>query len=208
MQVSITGTHVQQVTPSPMPALSLIITPTTALADLSVDRTLTIQGSGLDSVKQVILSGGTPPTTIKASLKPLPNAKTTVIDPNVANLVIAATPGASAGTYKIAFVLADGKSVDTGQTVAITNATPLPVAVAPTFTPGQGAIASGTNVAISSVTPGAKIYCTTDGTAPNTAGPTCSLPITVSAAETINAVATADGFAPSIVATAAYTLTH
>jgi hypothetical protein len=208
MQVSITGTHVQQVTPSPMPTLSLIIAPTTALPDLSVDRRLTIQGSGLDSIKQVILSGGTPATTLKASLKPLPNAKTTAIDPNVANLVIAATPGASAGTYKIAFILADGKTIDTGQTVAVTNATPLPVAATPAFAPGQGAIASGTNVTISSTTPGAKIYCTTDGTAPNLAGSTCSLPITVTTAETINAIATADGFAPSVASAAAYTITH
>jgi hypothetical protein len=123
MQVSVTGTHVQQVTPSPMPTLSLIITPTTPLPDLSTKHQLTIQGSGLDSVKQVVLSGGTPATTVNASLEALPNAKTTAIDPNVANLVIAPTPGASAGTYKISFVLADGKSVDTGQIVTVTNAT-------------------------------------------------------------------------------------
>ena len=82
MQVSIAGTHVQQVTPSPMPTLSLIITPTTPFTDLTQDRTLTIQGTGLDSVKQVVLSGGTPSTTIKASLKALPNSKTPIaVDP-------------------------------------------------------------------------------------------------------------------------------
>ena len=206
MQVSITGTHVQQVTPSPMPTLSLIITPTTALADLTAAATLTIQGSGLDSVKQVILTGGTPSTTIKASLMALPNSKTTAVDPNVANLVIAKTPGASAGTYKISFVLADGKSVDTGQTVTITNATPLPVAVTPIFSIGAGAVASGTPVLITSTTPGAKIYCTTNGTPPDPTGSPCALPLTVTAAETINAVAAADGFAPSAVGTAKYTI--
>ncbi len=85
-------------------------------------------------------------------------------------------------------------------------------AATPVFAPdpAAGAVAVGTTVTISSTTPSAAIYYTTDGTQPGTSagGSTLLLyaPIAINAATTINAVATATGFAASAVVTAAYTL--
>jgi len=82
-------------------------------------------------------------------------------------------------------------------------------AATPVFTPPDASVvAAGSTVAISSTTPGAVIYYTTDGTSPLTSASKTlyAAPITITAATTINAVATATGFANSAVATAAYTL--
>jgi hypothetical protein len=87
----------------------------------------------------------------------------------------------------------------------------LTAAATPTFSPGAGVVSSGTTVAISSATPGATIYYTTDGTQPGTSsGGSTSLystPIAITAATTINAIAVAAGFADSAVASGVYTLT-
>ena len=82
------------------------------------------------------------------------------------------------------------------------------VAATPTFTPGAGEVAAGTEVEIASTTPGAKIYYTM-GNAP--ADPTAQStlyesPIAITEATTIKAIAIADGFTNSAVAEASYTL--
>src|SRR5262249_23186297 len=79
-------------------------------------------------------------------------------------------------------------------------------AATPVFAPGEGTVAAGTTVAITSTTPNAAIYYTTDGTSPQTSATKTlySAPIAITAATTINAVATAAGFADSAIATAAY----
>jgi hypothetical protein len=81
-----------------------------------------------------------------------------------------------------------------------------PPAVTPTFSPVAGAVASGTTVTISTTTAGATIYYTTDGTAPGTSSMQYTAPIAITAAVTIQAIATASGFGTSAVASATYTL--
>jgi hypothetical protein len=99
-----------------------------------------------------------------------------------------------------------------GSGVAEVTATALPAqaATAPTFTPAAGTYTAVQTVTISSVTPNAVIYYTTDGSTPGvTAGGSTMLytgPITVGATETVNAIATGTGIAPSTVASAAYTI--
>jgi uncharacterized repeat protein (TIGR03803 family) len=77
----------------------------------------------------------------------------------------------------------------------------------PTFSPGSGTYASAQSVTIADVTPDATIYYTTNGTMPTTASTKYTGAITVSATETIEAIAVASGYSNSAVASAIYTIT-
>lgn len=79
-----------------------------------------------------------------------------------------------------------------------------PAAATPTFNPPAGLYNTPQSVSISSTTPGASIYYTTDGSIPNTSSAMYSAPITISTTTTLKAIATAAGFEQSNVATAIY----
>ena len=83
-------------------------------------------------------------------------------------------------------------------------------AATPTFSPAAGTYLGTQTVTISDTTAGAKIFYTTDGSTPATAagGSTQSYngPLTVTGSQTIKAIATATGFNPSVVASAAYVI--
>ena len=62
-------------------------------------------------------------------------------------------------------------------------------------------------MSISDATSGATIYYTTDGTTPTTSSTPYTAPITVSATETVQAIAVKSGDTNSAVASASYTIT-
>ena len=104
-----------------------------------------------------------------------------------------------------------GFTAGTGGTVAIQNIlnwvfTPASVTALPTFSPGTGVYTGAQTVTISDATPGATVYYTTNGSTPTTASTIYTGPITVSASETVRAIAMAPGNVPSGVAAAAYTI--
>lgn len=82
----------------------------------------------------------------------------------------------------------------------------LPQATAPVFSVAAGTYTSAQNVTLTDATPGTTIYYTLNGTAPTTASTVYSGAITVSATETIEAIAVATGYANSTVASAEYTI--
>jgi hypothetical protein len=77
----------------------------------------------------------------------------------------------------------------------------------PAFSVAAGTYASAQTVVISDATAGATIYYTTNGTAPTTASTVYTGPITVTATETLEAMAAATNTTPSTVATVTYTIT-
>jgi hypothetical protein len=76
----------------------------------------------------------------------------------------------------------------------------------PTFTPAGGTYTTTQTPTISDATAGALIYYTTNGTTPTAASNLYSGPITVSASETIQAIALSAGNSPSAIGKAAYSI--
>jgi hypothetical protein len=122
----------------------------------------------------------------------------------------ATTTGLFSGTILISINTADditGTFADTnGVFHAFVLALGQSAAATPSFSPPAGTYSSPQMVTISDATAGATIYYTTDGSTPTTASTVFTAPITVNTTETIKAIATATGFANSVVATAIYTI--
>jgi hypothetical protein len=110
---------------------------------------------------------------------------------------------ASTETLK-AIAVGNGSSNSAVATAAFTIN--LAQAAAPAFSPAAGAYTSAQTVTISSSTPSATIYYTTNGSTPSASSAVYSGPIAVSASETIKAIATAGSLSNSAVATAAYSI--
>ena len=81
------------------------------------------------------------------------------------------------------------------------------VTATPTFGPASGNYATSQSVAIGTITPGATICYTTDGTTPSeTSGTVYNGPLSVTASRVLKAIAYAPGYADSAVATATYVI--
>jgi Malectin domain/Legume lectin domain/Chitobiase/beta-hexosaminidase C-terminal domain len=79
-------------------------------------------------------------------------------------------------------------------------------AAAPVFSPTAGSYSAGTQVTISSATPGASIFYTTDGSTPTSGSTLYTGALTVSGTTTFNAIAISTGFIQSVVSAATYTI--
>ena len=101
--------------------------------------------------------------------------------------------------------LATASGQTTSGTVSATYTIESQVAM-PTFSPAGGSYSSTQTVMISSGTSGATIYYTTNGSTPSHSSSVYSGAITVSASETIEAIAAKSGYFDSNVGTAIYTI--
>jgi hypothetical protein len=79
-------------------------------------------------------------------------------------------------------------------------------AATPVFSPAAGTYKSAQSVMITDASAGATIYYTTNGSTPTTASTEYTGPISVSATETLKAIATAAGDSQSSIASAKYTI--
>lgn len=123
-------------------------------------------------------------------------------------------PTTASTLYTGAFTLTSSATVQAIATCALhaqsgVSVTPYTIvqpqqAPTPTFSPPASTYTSTQSVSISDAAPGAQIYYTTNGNPPTTSSTLYSGPITVSATETIKAIATATGFTTSGVGIAAY----
>ena len=91
--------------------------------------------------------------------------------------------------------------------VTNTAAETLTACATPVADPAAGAVDAGTQVSLTTTTPNATILYTLDGTTPNMSSTKYDgTPIVLTAATTIKAIAIAEGYNPSAVLTAAYTI--
>jgi hypothetical protein len=103
-----------------------------------------------------------------------------------------------------AIAVATGYSASAVQSASYTIN--LPQAAKPTFSVPAGSYNSAQSVTISDTTPNATIYFTTDGSTPTTSSTKYTGAISVSATETLMAIATATGYTTSAVQSASYTI--
>ena len=126
------------------------------------------------------------------------------------------TPSATHGTqYTAPFAVTAAETVEAiaaGASFSPSNVASAAYTIAttdlpPVFSPAAGAVPSGQQVTITDPSQGVTIYYTLDGTTPSaTHGTQYTAPITITAAVTIEAIATGGGLNASTVATAAYTI--
>jgi Chitobiase/beta-hexosaminidase C-terminal domain len=115
-----------------------------------------------------------------------------------------ASVSASVGAH-ILYVKCWGQGVNAD--VALNINVIQPVAATPAFSPPSGQYTGGQSVILSSATPGATIYYTTDGSAPTTSSAQYAGPIPMAKSGVIEALATASGYLGSGLARADYVIT-
>jgi hypothetical protein len=131
-----------------------------------------------------------------------PSAQTVTISTATSSATVhyttnGATPTTSSPVYAGPIAISATETVqaiavatgDSESSVSSAAYTITPPAAAPTFSPVGGTYLSAQAVTISSTTPSATFYYTTDGATPTTNSPVYAGPIAVSATETIKAIA-------------------
>ena len=115
----------------------------------------------------------------------------------------ASKPTVTAATTFKAYAVKDGctdsEVAEAAYTISVPTATP-------TISLATGTYTSAQSVTITCGTAGATIYYTTDGTDPTTSSAEYTTAITIDESCTLKAIAVADGYAPSAVASAEYTM--
>ncbi len=131
-------------------------------------------------------------------------------DPTSTSGTIYSAPVAIAATATLKAIAYKAGMTDSSVTSATytISASPPPQVAAPTFSPVAGSYSSAQNVTIASITSGASIRYTTNGTTPtSTTGTLYAGPVAVSVTQTLKAIAYKSGMTDSTVASAAYTIT-
>jgi sugar lactone lactonase YvrE len=123
------------------------------------------------------------------------------------NLTFTPTSGLPApGMVTAGTLTLTDNSLNPTQAIGLTGTAIVLTAAQPLISPASGTYTGTQMVSITDATPNATIYYTTDGTTPSRSSPIYSTPITVSASETIKALAVAPNYFTSAEGVAAYTI--
>ena len=170
-------------TQAPPPALAPTMSPAGGSFANSLTVTLTTTSNGTSIYYTT--NGATPTTSSTLYTTPL------VISSNITLKVIAA--GGAWGASPM--------------TTATFNVAPAVAITAPTFSPAGGSYTSAVTVSLSTLTTGATIRYTTDGSTPTSNSSLYTTPFTVSTSSTVKAIAQRSGYNDSPVASASYAIT-
>ncbi len=151
-------------------------------------------GGTYTSAQTVTISTTTPSATIYYTT----NGST----PTTSSSVYSGPITVSATETLKAIAVASGSTASAPGSATYTISTS--AAATPAFSPAGGTYTSAQTVTISTTTPSATIYYTTNGSTPTTSSPVYAGAITVSATETVNAIAVASGSSPSTPGSASY----
>jgi hypothetical protein len=124
---------------------------------------------------------------------------------NLTTTALASSPASGFTANAVADTLPPATDSSTSASGTLT-VMPLDTAATPMFTPAAGTYSPTQTVTISDTASGSTIYYTTNGTTPTASSTMYTGAITVSASETIKAIAVATGYTNSAVASAAYTI--
>ena len=126
--------------------------------------------------------------------------------PTTASAIYSSPLTISATSTVQAIAAATGYTNSAVSSATYTISVPPPAAAAPTLSLATGTYASAQTVTLADTTPGAVIYYTTNGSTPTTASAVYSVPLTISATTTVQAIAAASGYTNSAVSSATYTI--
>jgi chitobiase/beta-hexosaminidase-like protein len=162
------------------------------------------------------------PTTATPGFNPLPGTynsaqNVTLLDTTPGAVIHCTTNGTPVSAASPVCTTVAVSSTTTIQAIAVANGynnsgvasglfTITPTAATPAFNPLPGTYNSAQNVTLLDTTPGSVIHCTTNGTPVSVASPVCTT-VAVSSTTTIQAIAVANGYNNSAVATGVYTIT-
>lgn len=142
------------------------------------DQTLTISDTTAGATIYYTVNGTTPTTSSVKYTKPISLNNSETVEA-IASVSGAATSGVASSSYTL-------------------------VALAPTMTPAAGTYAGAQTVTLSTASPGLKIFYTTNGAKATASSTLYTGPISVSASETINAIAAQTGWTASADVAAVY----
>jgi hypothetical protein len=177
-----------------------------SLAVLNPELSISPSGSGTATLALAPINGFSGAVTLSASapagITVTPAAASLILNASATDLLTIKVAAATAsGIYPFTITASSSGHVHTAQILVrvLTVAAPL-------FSPVAGTYASAQQVTLTDATAGTTIYYTTNGITPTASSTKYTGAITVSVTETIQAIAVVSGFAPSSVASAAYTI--
>lgn len=181
-----TGLYTGGASPT-MPAINLSTTGINLHSDDTMQVTLTYSGTTLSMTIADVVTGATYSTSWTVNIPALVGGNTAYVG------FTGGTGGSSSSQKVLTWAFTPGAAAT-------------PVLAAPTFSPVAGSYSTAQTVTIADATAGASIYYTTNGGTPGTSTTLYRGPITVSATETLQAIAVDSGYTNSAVASAGYTI--